>query len=138
MADINFRFEVEADPGRVLEAVKTPEGIRGFWTSEARVPADVGDTLELRFPVAPEPFDLRLEQSDEAAVVWRTQTFPPHWVGTTIEWNVAAGGPGATVTFRHAGFQDDGAAGSAAYTWGQIMVHLKRYAETGTPDPVFS
>jgi hypothetical protein len=88
--------------------------------------------------VAPRPFDLRLERSDEARVVWRTQTFPPHWVGTTIEWNVSAGGPGATVTFRHAGFQDDETAGSAAYTWGQIMVHLKQYAETGTADPVFA
>jgi hypothetical protein len=42
------------------------------------------------------------------------------------------------VTFRHAGFADAGAAGSAAYTWGQIMVQLKRYAETGEADPVFA
>jgi len=138
MADINFRFEVEAEPRRALDAVKTAEGIRGFWTTDARVPADVGETLELGFPVAPKPFDLRLERSDQADVVWRTQTFPPHWVGTTIEWRVSAGDRGSTVAFRHAGFRDDEAAGSAAYTWGQIMVHLKRYAETGTPDPVFS
>jgi hypothetical protein len=70
--------------------------------------------------------------------VWRTQTFPPHWVGTTIRWDVAAGDSGTTVTFRHAGFEDDVAAGSAAYTWGQIMVQLTRYAETGTPAPVFA
>ncbi|MDT5281992.1 MAG: hypothetical protein QOJ20_3187 [Mycobacterium sp.] len=42
------------------------------------------------------------------------------------------------MAFRHDGFADIGAAGSAAYTWGQIMVQLKRYAETGTPDPVFA
>jgi uncharacterized protein YndB with AHSA1/START domain len=137
MTDINFRFDVAADPERVLDAVKTTEGIRAFWTSDAEVPSQIGEILRLGFPVAPMPFDLRLEQSDARSVVWSTQTFPPHWVGTTIRWDVAAGDPGSTVTFCHAGFGDSGDAGSAAYTWGQIMVQLKQYAETGKADPVF-
>jgi hypothetical protein len=41
------------------------------------------------------------------------------------------------VTLQHEGFTDIGDAGSAAYTWSQIMVQLKHYAETGKPDPVF-
>lgn len=28
--------------------------------------------------MAPLPFDLRLEQSDDRTVAWRTETFPPH------------------------------------------------------------
>jgi hypothetical protein len=28
--------------------------------------------------------------------------------------------------------------GRVAYTWDQIMVRLKEYAETGRPDPVFA
>jgi hypothetical protein len=135
---ILFRFDVDAAPEAVLDAVKTTEGIKGFWTSRAEVPGRVGETLKLGFAVAPLPFDLRLEQSDEHSVVWRTETFPPHWVGTTVRWDVEPREGGSTISFRHDDFTDDGHAGHAAYTWGQIMVQLKKYAETGVPDPVFT
>jgi uncharacterized protein YndB with AHSA1/START domain len=138
VADIHFRFDVDAPAERVLDAVRTTEGIKGFWTADADVPDEVGGTLRLGFPVAPMPFDLRLDRSDERTVVWTTESFPPHWVGTTIRWDVGERDGGATVTFCHAGFADAGDAGSAAYTWGQIMVQLTQYAETGTPDPVFA
>jgi hypothetical protein len=70
--------------------------------------------------------------------VWRTQTFPPHWVGTTVRWDVEPRDDGSTVSFRHAGFTDDAEAGMVAYTWGQIMVRLKEYAESGRPNPLFT
>lgn len=138
MTDVLFRFDVAASPATVLEFVKTTDGIKGFWTSQADVPLEVGGTLKLGFAVAPLPFDLRLEQSDQRSVVWRTETFPPHWVGTTIRWDVEASGKGSTVSFRHEGFSDDEEAGRVAYTWGQIMMRLVEYAETGQPNPVFA
>ena len=138
MTDALFRFDVDAAPETVLEAVTTTEGIKGFWTSRAHVPSEVGETLELEFAVAPLPFDLRLERSDEHAVVWRTETFPPHWVGTTVRWDVEPRDGGSTVSFRHAGFDDDAETGSVSFTWGQIMVRLKEYAETGKANPVFA
>jgi uncharacterized protein YndB with AHSA1/START domain len=138
MSDVLFRFDLDAPPQRVLEALKTTDGIKGFWTSRAEVPAEVGETLEVEFAIAPAPFDLRLEQSDDRTVVWRTESFPPHWVGTTVRWDVESRDDGSTVSFRHAGFADDAEAGRVAYTWGQVMVRLKQYAETGRPDPVFA
>jgi hypothetical protein len=139
VTDVVFCFDVDADPQAVLAAVKTTDGIKGFWTSRAEVPERVGDVVKVEFAIAPAPFDLRLEQSDERTVVWRPQTFPPHWVGTTIRWDVdAREGGGSTVMFRHAGFGGDEEAGRVAYTWGQIMTKLKQYAETGEPDPVFT
>src|SRR5881409_749752 len=136
MSDVLFRFDVDAAAEAVLDAVKTGDGIKGFWTSRADVPEQVGETLKLGFPIAPAPFDLRLERSDDRAVIWRTETFPPHWVGTTVQWDVTPRDGGATVDFRHAGLGDD--AGRVAFTWGQIMDRLKRYLESGEPDPVFA
>ncbi|HWJ32219.1 MAG TPA: hypothetical protein VNR59_07750 [Gaiellaceae bacterium] len=138
MTDVHFRFDVDAEPQQVLDAVKTTDGIKGFWTSRADVPEQVGEVVKVEFAIAPAPFDLRLEQSDERTVVWRTETFPPHWVGTTIRWDVDARDGGSTVSFRHDGFPDEEEAGRVAYTWGQIMVKLKQYAETGRADPVFT
>lgn len=137
MPDVLFRFDVDAAPEKVLDAVKTTEGIKGFWTSRADVPETVGEVVKLEFAIAPLPFDLRLEQSDERTVVWRTESFPPHWVGTTIQWDVDDREGGSTVSFRHGSFGDDWEAGAVAYTWGQIMVRLKQYAETGKANPVF-
>ena len=136
MTDVLFVFDVDVPPGNVIEALTTGEGIRAFWTSQAEVPSEVGETLKLGFPIAPAPFDLRLERSDDRSVVWRTETFPPHWVGTTVQWDVTPRDGGATVDFRHAGLGDD--AGRVAFTWGQIMDRLKRYLESGEPDPVFA
>ena len=138
MTDILFRFDVDASREAVLEAVKTTDGIKGFWTTRAEVPTEVGETLKLGFAIAPAPFDLHLEQSDASTVVWRPETFPPHWVGTTIRWDVEPRDGGATIGFRHAGFAADDDAAHAAYTWGQIMVRLKEYAETGAANPVFT
>jgi hypothetical protein len=137
MADVLFQFDVDASPAKVLEAVKTTEGIKGFWTSRADVPETVGEVVKVEFAIAPLPFDLRLEQSDESTVVWRTETFPPHWVGTSIRWDVDERDGGSTVRFRHGTFGDDWETGAVAYTWGQIMIKLKQYAESGKPDPVF-
>ena len=142
MTDVLFRFDVAAAPEAVLEALTTTDGIKGFWTSRAEVPAEVGGTLRLEFAQAPLPFDLRLEQSDEHTVAWRTETFPPHWIGTNVRWDVEpreeSSDGGSTVSFRHAGFTDEEEAGRVAYTWGQIMARLKQYAETGRADPVFA
>ncbi len=138
MADVLFRFDVDAAAETVLEALKTTEGIKGFWTSRAQVPEEVGSTLTLEFAQAPLPFDLRLEQSDGRTVAWRTESFPPHWIGTSVRWDVEPRHGGSTVSFRLAGFTDEEEAGRVAYTWGQIMARLKQYAETGRADPVFS
>jgi hypothetical protein len=138
MTDVLFRFDVDAPPAQVLEAAKTSEGIKGFWTSHAEVPAEVGQTLKLEFAIAPVPFDRRLEQSDESSVVWRTETFPPRWVGTTVRWDVKKREDASTVSFRHAGFTDDEEAGRVAYTWGQIMLRLKEYTESVRANLVFT
>lgn len=138
MTDVLFRFDIDAPPQSVLQAVKTTEGIKSFWTTSADVPSEVGETLKLGFSVAPAPFDLRLEQSDERTVCWRTETFPPHWVGTTVRWDVEAREQGSTVSFRHAGLKDDEETGRVSYTWGQIMTRLKEYVETGRANPVFT
>jgi hypothetical protein len=80
------------------------------------------------FLVAVRRADGRLAHGDLPAPLGRT----------TVRWDVEPSDAGATVNFRHAGFTDEEEAGRVAYTWGQVMVRLKAYAESGKPDPVFS
>ena len=45
MADVLFRFDVDAPPQHVFDTLKTTVGIKGFWTSRATVPTEVGERL---------------------------------------------------------------------------------------------
>ena len=40
-------------------------------------------------------------------------------------------------TFRHGTLADETEEGRVAYVWGQVMVQLQRYLETGVAAPVF-
>jgi uncharacterized protein YndB with AHSA1/START domain len=138
MGDVLFTFDVDATPDAVRRALTTTEGITSFWTDKADVPMEVGETLTLGFPDAPAPFDLVLVRSDDTMISWRTATFPPQWVGTDIRWEISGGDGASTVAFRHGTFADETEQGQVAYVWGQVMVQLKRYVETGVAAPVFA
>jgi uncharacterized protein YndB with AHSA1/START domain len=137
MGDVLFTFDVDATSDLVHRVLTTTEEIASFWTDQADIPAEVGETLKLGFPDAPLPFDLLLAQSDDKVIIWRTATFPPQWVGTDIRWEISGGDETSTVTFRHGTFADETEEGRVAYVWGQVMVQLKRYLETGVAAPVF-
>ena len=51
MTSVLFRFDVDAAPETVLDALKTTDGIKGFWTTQADVPREVGETIKLGFSV---------------------------------------------------------------------------------------
>jgi uncharacterized protein YndB with AHSA1/START domain len=137
MGDVLFTFDIDATLDAVRRALTTPEGIVSFWTDRAEVPTEVGEALALGFPDAPVPFDLLLAQSDDKVITWRTVTFPPSWVGTDIRWELSGNDGTSTVAFRHGTFADATEEGRVAYVWGQVMVQLKRYVETGLAAPAF-
>jgi uncharacterized protein YndB with AHSA1/START domain len=137
MGDVLFTFDINAAPDAVHRALTTTEGIASFWTYKADVPAEVGETLTLGFPEAPLPFNLLLAQADDKVIIWRTLTFPPQWVGTDIRGELSGGDGTSTVAFRHGTLRRGDRGGQAAYVWGQVMVQLKRYLETGVAKPVF-
>jgi uncharacterized protein YndB with AHSA1/START domain len=142
MARIVFELDVAAQPGEIVEALDTARGIAGWWTRDVEFPGGAGSTMKLGFPVAPMPFELRVDEAGEQRVHWTSVgEFPPHWAGTEVTWTLrpSADGNGTTVHFSHDGWaSDEGPLPNAAMTWGILMTSLKRYAETGTGTPLFS
>ncbi len=141
MPSIVFQFDVGASEQALLTALDTAAGITGWWTEDVTFDGGAGSTMRLGFPIAPMPFELRVDEAAGDGVRWTSVgAFPPHWAGTTIAWTLRPGGSGAgtTVAFRHDGWADDGPLmATAAMTWGQLMAALKAYAETGTGPVVF-
>ena len=77
-----------------------------------------------------------IARAEARTVVWCVQSFPPHWVGTTIRLEDDSTGRRLRVGLRHDGFTGEEEAGRLAYTWGQITVRLKEAPETRERDPV--
>jgi uncharacterized protein YndB with AHSA1/START domain len=142
MARIVFEMEVESEPDAVVAALETPDGIAGWWTEDVSFEGGVGSTMKLGFAIAPQPFELRVDEVGGRRVAWTSVgDFPPHWVGTRIVWTLRPGSAGnetTTVHFSHDGWaSDEGPMPVAAMTWGQLMVSLKHFIEEGTGEPLF-
>ncbi|MFD0411303.1 SRPBCC domain-containing protein [Kitasatospora sp. NPDC127116] len=87
MLEIALQFDIAAPRAVVLAALTTHDGLTSWWTTG--VDRD-GDVLLFDFPDVPEPFRLRVERADPDRVVWTNAgSFPPHWAGTWISWDLA-------------------------------------------------
>ena len=142
VADILMQVDINAPRAQVVDTLTTHAGITGWWTAIGEVPAGIGETMRLSFrPHAPLPFDLMIEESDDRRVAWRPLSFPPHWVGTRISWQLddIPQRPGTRVLLQHTSWRDgDPQLPPAAYTWGQLLGVLKAFCETGQPQPLFA
>jgi hypothetical protein len=133
---IRMQFDIDADEATVRRAVTTKEGIRSWWSSRTELD---DATLRPRFPDVPQPFEFDVRESN-GRVEWVTGAFPPWWAGTTISVDVGPNpdGPGTRLQFAHAGYDaDNPVIPIVTPAWAQILLRLKGYAETGTPQPFF-
>jgi uncharacterized protein YndB with AHSA1/START domain len=139
MARIVFELEIDAPAAAVVSALDTAAGIAGWWTGDVDFAGGEGSIMKVGFPVAPKPFELRVDGVGDKRVRWTSVgDFPPHWSGTTITWTLTPTERGTLVHFDHDGWaSDDGPFPSAAMTWGQLMTSLKQYVETGTGTPLY-
>ena len=132
--------DVEADRGRVFEALSTTRGQRGFWTSDCDMSAD-----QARFGFPQAPMDLLTDVTIEPGTLVRmcvTSGFP-FWEGSTWEWELsepARAETGTGVLFRHYGFAEgypEIDLAHTAQTWAMIMQRLADYVAGGSPHPLF-
>ena len=131
-----MQFDIDADPETVLSAVNSEEGIRSWWTSQAKL-AD--GQLETSFPDVPQPFEFDVRE-EPARVEYVTGAFPPWWAGTTVRFDMGPNpdGPGTRLLFSHRDYEPDNPViPIVTPAWAQILLRLKGYAETGTRQPFF-
>ena len=132
--------DVEADRGRVFEALSTTSGQRAFWTSDCDVSAG-----HARFGFPQAPMDLLTDVTIEPGTLVRMRVTSgfPFWEGSTWEWELsepARAETGTGVLFRHYGFAEgypEIDLAHTAQTWAMIMQRLADYVAGGSPHPLF-
>src|SRR5260221_11926331 len=103
MPRIVFELEVDAPATQIAQALTTQPGIAGWWTDDVSLPGGAGATMTLGFPIAPLPFQLRVDKADDHQAVWSSAgEFPPHCAGPQVVWPPEQAGKSPTEHLAHA------------------------------------
>jgi hypothetical protein len=137
---IALAVDVQADAARLFKILTTTEGQRAFWTADCDVAAD---TARFGFEASPVDLDATMTIEPDKLVRMSVTSGFPFWQGSTWEWRLSAPlrtQTGTGVLFRHHGFAEGYPEIEFAHTaqvWAMVLERLARYAETGTPQPLF-
>jgi uncharacterized protein YndB with AHSA1/START domain len=137
--DIVMSCNMDADAETVYRAISTTDGVTGWFTGKAEVGEGVGSHHVLTFPGMPTPWDLRVEDTNAPRrLVLSVVVGPPPWEGTTMTYEIADRPEGGIVlNFDHNGFASVDGVREFTIGWSTKVLALKKYVETGEPDPFF-
>lgn len=135
---------LQASPDAVYQALATPQGLQGWWTSTCDIATAVGGRSTFRFGdtwkvmeiehLAPDEVRWHCAQANmEAPGIADKQ----EWVGTRIVFRLSPQGEGATrLAFEHIGLTPALACyGICNDGWNQFLASLQRLVETGQGAP---
>jgi uncharacterized protein YndB with AHSA1/START domain len=137
MTDFVHSVPIQASPERVFAAFGTEAGMKGWWTGDTTMTPKVGGNAEFGFDERQMVFRMRVDEISPGKTVRLSCTGDhPEWAGTTLEWRVDAAADGSVLHFTHRGWRGvTDFAASCNSMWGQLIYRLKRFVETGKPDP---
>jgi uncharacterized protein YndB with AHSA1/START domain len=131
---------IDAEAGKIYEALSTTKGLASFWTADSHAEPREGSTAKFGFhgPV----LEMKVDKLAPGKLVsWSTAGGFDDWNGTTVTWEIKPAKDGGNeVWFNHEGWSKEKPASDLAsvnYTWGRVVGRLKKYAESGKPDPYF-
>lgn len=129
--------EIAAAPDRVLTALTTAEGVRGWWTQDC----DIGPrehTYRFRIDGVASADTFRVDRQDERGLVLTgvAGAAAMGWVGTELAFELTPHAGGTAVALIHAGFARAGGPHEACVRgWRHFLASLKAYVETGVGAP---
>jgi uncharacterized protein YndB with AHSA1/START domain len=137
MFDILHRVGIKAPLATVYEALATPKGVSGWWTTQTTQSGEIITTVFTADGRVLGGFDLKiLELLPEKSVVWQVVDGPAEWVGTRIRFELKQEDEFTTVLFKHEGWKE---AAEFMYhcstKWATYLMSLKSLGETGQGQP---
>jgi uncharacterized protein YndB with AHSA1/START domain len=123
----------------VRQALATPEGLAGWWTTDTSGDRKVGGTITFRFTAAGHEigaFDMRILELHPAHVVWQVVKGPDEWLRTKIRFDLKQEDDFTIVLFKHEGWGEPVEFMYHCSTkWATFLMSLKSLVETGKGDP---
>lgn len=137
MVDLHHQVPIQASPAKVYAAISTAAGNRGWWTADSKVEQKAGGKAAFGFDNQGMVFHMTVDKlTPNKEVVMSCHGDHPEWAGTTLTWKIEQDGDQTSVRFAHSGWKSmTNFCASCNSMWGNLMYRLKRYAESGKPDP---
>ncbi len=140
MFDILHRVGIKAVPEKVYQALATPEGVAGWWTTSTTGDRKIGGKIRTVFFADGKElgaFDLELLELHAAKqVVWQVVSGPPEWVGSKICFDLEQEDDYTVVLFKHEGWKEPVEFMYHCSTkWAIFLMSLKSLVETGMGQP---
>ena len=140
MATSSHKITIDVPQDRVFKALSTVEGLKSWYTPT--IEGAAGKNHEVVFTFAgKEPFRWKfIDLKPNSLVRWECIDGPGDAVGTRVTFAVSGKGiQSSVVECDHEGWPDGHSEFTKCNTlWGILMGHLKKYAESGLPDPAFN
>lgn len=138
MPEIVAETQIAAPQDAVFRALTREDGIAGWWTDDTHV---ARGEVRLGFEGGAVVFRMRVTRSNAPEFLeWECTGDQPEWKGTKLSFVLRPTREGhTTLRFAHMGWQE-----ATPYftdceqTWPKVLQRLKDYAETGTPNPLFT
>ena len=136
MPDILQDFPIAASPGRVFEAISTPEGLNHWWTETCEGRAAVGETYALGF--GPDyQWQARVTQCEpDALFELSLTTSDADWETTRVTFELSPTNGGTDVKFAHVGWPAPNEHYRiSSHCWALYLRLLRRFVEHGETVP---
>ena len=136
MAGIKHYLLIKASPEKVYTALTTTEGLKGWWTSEAKAEEFVGGIAEFIFG---EQYHNKMKITNllnSTKVEWKCLEGDKEWIGTTFLFDLEEKDGSTILRFSHNNWKEEtDFFASCNYHWGYYMSSLAKYCETGKGTP---
>ncbi len=136
MAGIKHYLLIKASPEKVYTALTTTEGLKGWWTLEAKAEEFVGGIAEFIFG---DQYHNKMKVTylePNKKIGWECLGGDKEWVGTTIIFDIEKKGVDTILRFTHGNWKEEtDFFASCNYHWGYYMSSLAKYCETGKGTP---
>lgn len=136
MPSIKHYLLIKALPEKVYTAITTTEGLKGWWTSEAKAEEFVGGIAKFSFG---DQYHNKMKVTylePNKKIEWECLEGDKQWVGTTIIFNIEKKGDDTILRFTHGNWKaETDFFASCNYHWGYYMSSLAKYCETGRGTP---
>ena len=137
MVDINLNVNINAEPGKVYEALIEEEHFKAWWTPDVKI-----ENNKIRFEFNPygDYVVVEVVKKEQNLIEWKVtdskmlQT--DDWVGTTITFEINKSDNGTDLVFVHTNWKSE----TECYKkctdgWQHFIGSLKSYLETGKGQP---
>lgn len=136
MPDIRHNIIIDCYPGQVYEALTTKKGIQGWWTPDTVIEPEIGSVSEFIFG---ERYHNKMKITDlqpYKRITWLCLEGDREWIGTDFVFDLEEKQGKTLLRFGQNNWKEQtDFYAHCNFQWGQYMISLKNYCETGIGKP---